>query len=377
LSPALTRIFGDSNLAEKTMPETIPGKGDDASQPGKAPWSRNVMTLVEMVIVVGVIAILCVCLILAVRPAKGYGTVAEASMEIRILEHAISQFKMIYGMEPPSRIRLYEAGVGPHSWSSHAGSFEEPVTKATVTHDSERLRSREWIQRIWPDFDFKLARDLVGDGDTTDVIELNGAECLVFFLAGIVENGGKQYKLTGFSKSATDPFAPASETENTSANGPNSESEKAATNELEAGPEEQSAARIGPFFEFELSRLRPSVNPLAMGALVYIDPLGDHTAPYVYVSSYAGKGYERPDLFTMSQNYLKDVYVLPADPAAESEPPKAQKSPSFQIISPGLDRMYGSGGLFDPTIENNGLSDRRDDDNLTNFSTGILNLKAM
>ncbi len=61
----------------------------------------------------------------------------------------------------------------------------------------------------------------------------------------------------------------------------------------------------------------------------------------------------------------------------------AQKPQSFQIISPGYDGEYGSGGVFNPQLANSGLvgydangntlnPDTRQFDNLTNFNGGRL-----
>lgn len=302
---------------------------------------RRGFTLIELMIAVVIIAALMGLLLPAVMSAFRSARIKEVRAEINGLEAAIANFKSVFGVEPPSRIRLYEQGAGSPSWSSHTGTFTEPVTGATVTHDSERTRAVALINRIWPNFDFTMARDLNGDGATTGYISLTGAECLVFFLGGgVVAGPSGSYAMTGFSKNPANPFAAA------------------------AGNE----SREGPFFEFKTSRLKVSLNTANPTVLVYMDPGSGQTAPYVYATGYDGRGYQLPDLYVGSSDDLNDVYR-----STNVAPLIAQKPKSYQIISPGADGFYGAGGFFSPTASNHGLTNRRDYDNITNFHTGLLN----
>jgi hypothetical protein len=346
---------------------------DRVTLPAAAPKSRRRSMLVEMVcLAMGAVlfAGLMLGLLLPAVVSRRAAPTARVQTEIRGLESAILQFRSLYGIDPPSRIRLYEAAEGAPSWTSHPGTFEEPITGQTVSNDFERTRSTALILRLWPNFDFKLARDLNSDGDTEDVVSLNGAECLVFFLGGRFTGGEGQYALSGFSMNPMNPFA------------------------IPEGVE----ARHGPFFEFKQSQLRPSLNPAASGFLVYFDSHSKQTAPFIYASSDNGHGYERTDLFVNSQADLSNCYVQSGAPASISlasktsgppgsppsslpslpspPQPKAWKDRSFQLISPGVDGLYGSGGLFDMKLKSHGLVDRRDDDNITNFQSGKLNASS-
>lgn len=302
--------------------------------PAHQTHARRGFTLIELMIVIVIIAALIGLLLPAIMPVFTRVRDTEVVTEIKGLEAAIAQFKNVYGIEPPSRIRLYEAATGMGSWASHPGTTLDPITGANLNNEAERARSITLINRIWPQFAY-VARDLNGDGDTLDITDLTGAECLVFFLGGAQTGpAGGPYAMTGFSKNPANPLAAASATE----------------------------SREGPFFEFKSSRLKQSPRPGNTGVLVYVDPRPSQTAPYVYASSYEGRGYQLPDLNVGTGDDLNDVYRT--GPMASSI---AQKAKSFQIISPGIDGLYGAGGNFNATATNHGLSSKADYDNITNF----------
>lgn len=301
---------------------------------------RRGFTLIELMIVVVVIGVLMGLILPAVQSAFARARITEVVSEIRGLEAAIAQFKNVYGIEPPSRIRLYEAATGSPSWASHTGTFVEPVTGATLSNDAERVRSIAIINRIWPNFDFSIARNLDGNGTPGGFISLTGAECLVFFLGGRpVAGPGGAFAMTGFSKNPANPFTAATGNE----------------------------SREGPFFEFKSSRLRASPNTSNSGVLVYIDPLSGQLNPYVYATGYDGRGYQLADVFVGTADDLNDVYRSGTGTTAVALKPK-----TFQIISPGVDGLYGAGGYFDSTASNHGLTNAADGDNITNFHNGLL-----
>src|SRR5690606_13312501 len=106
-----------------------------------------------------------------------------------------------------------------------------------------------------------------------------------------------------------------------------------------ANPFDATGSRVGPFFnEFKLERFR-DVNGNKFPE--YLDPLSGQSAPYVYVSSYNGRGYRAADLkvFNDTTLDLADIYRQKA--GASGTPYNAK---SFQIISPGYDGKYGVGG---------------------------------
>lgn len=301
---------------------------------------RRGFTLIELMIVVVILGILMALVLPAVLSALEGARRAEVVAEIRGLEAAIANFKNTYGIEPPSRIRLYETSGASPSWSTHSGSFTQNGTGQMVLHDAERTRSIALINRIWPNFDYTIARDLNGDTSFGGFVDLTGDECLVFFLGGVATGSPGAFAVTGFSKNPANPLAVASGTE----------------------------SRDGPFFEFKPSRLKFSLNPTNSKVLVYFDPRSSQTLPYVYASSNDGRGYQPADLYVGSSDDLEDVYRTGPGGAMAV----AQKAKSFQIITPGTDGAYGSGGAFVTTAVNHGLASKADYDNLTNFHNGRL-----
>lgn len=290
---------------------------------GKPAPQRRGFTLIELMIVIVVIATLLALLLPAVSSVFRTARDSQVQMEIRSLEQAIASFKTQFGIDPPSQIKLFEA---------RSGWVTDPVSVAN-------------IRSMWPRFDFDKDRDINLDTDMTDVITLRGAECLVFFLGGMrakdTSSGNLLNAVTGFSRNPGNPFS------------------------VQALGE----VRDGPFFEFKTNRLVPSNNDNSF--LVYIDSLNGHAAPYApyfYASSYEGRGYSSSDLVNgTTGSTLSDVYRLSSTNYIN---PK-----TFQIISPGVDHMFGSGGIYTEASASNtrGLASKADYDNLTNFHNGRLN----
>jgi hypothetical protein len=139
-------------------------------------------------------------------------------------------------------------------------------------------------------------------------------------------------------------------------------------------PFSTGGGREGPFFEFRLDRVTPRFDPLA----AYLDSYPGQTLPYLYFSSNDGRGYD--PVVAGSHGSFLDVYrefsgVTPPPPGigtGKSSTLPAQKSLSFQIISPGADFDYGLGGAFSAKGKNGALSSTADYDNITNFHSGRL-----
>jgi prepilin-type N-terminal cleavage/methylation domain-containing protein len=289
------------------------------------PW-RAGFSLIELMIVLVIISILAAFILPAVMSSGQTVRVFEVNNEMEKFKASITQFKVTFGVEPPSSITIWETAAG---WQSNP-------------------RDRRIIKQLWPQFDFGYTAlvppgqfDFDLDGTFTSV-PLDGAECLVLFLGGIVDVSSGA--LHGFSKNPRNPFA------------------------------NDYGSRDGPFFEFKggfdvsgLS-LTPPILPVPTGRLVdtdgdslpeYLDTLPSQTQPYVYFSSYGGAGYRNADNSgRITAPYFKD---------ALSKVPYNQDS--FQLISPGLDYQYGSGGQFDP---DNPPSSTADSDNIANFHSGLL-----
>jgi general secretion pathway protein G len=258
---------------------------------------RRAFTLVELLIAIVIIAILIGMLLPALSGARRTARVTQVATEIKALDAAIADFKATFGFEPPSSITLYEAATG---WATTAAADDRAV-----------------IRRMFPRFNFALARDLDGDGDTTGSFTLNGSQCLVFFLGGRQSSGA----MIGFSKNPNNPFETS-----------------------------VSASKIGPFMAFETSRLEPGPG----GMPVYRDPIPNQTTAYRYIHS--------------------DSYASGSGAYTEPGGTVYHKPDSYQIISPGFDADFGPGGDYDPDTADAKLAGTREAerDNITNFKQGTL-----
>ncbi|HBN75994.1 MAG TPA: hypothetical protein DD473_09275 [Planctomycetaceae bacterium] len=268
-------------------------------------------TLIELLVAISIIALLAGLLLSGVGSGISSVNKAKAANELRSLETALASFHSEFGMYPPSAITLHEA---PAGWNGDA-------------------RSKNLIQKLWPSFDFTITRNINSDNSTDVSIDLNGAECLAFFLGGIPQSGA----LIGFSKNPANPF---------SRTGNN---------------------RTGPFHEFIASRF---VDKDSDDIPEYVDTFAGQTSPIVYFSSYDGRGYRSSEITPLLANgiYRQGKETDPTMGQPDDTTPWKEKT--FQLISPGQDGLYGTGGYYSPD-DTSGLSEE-DADNLTNFTTGTL-----
>lgn len=334
---------------------------------------RGGFTLVELMVVVVIIVILIGLVLPAITGVRTRAREAQVTNDISQLEKAITAFKVDYGIDPPSQITLFAA----------QADWDNPML-------ANSIRSKGLIKQIWPRFNFANCGGAstgttfavpgvptqlnLGSGMPTQ-INLNGAECLVFFLGGMVDTTSGAF--VGFAKDDTQPFAPRS-------------GAAGITN------------RVGPFFEFA-GALKIPVSTTAgdsnwSGRMTdkdndwlpeYKDPLPQQTMPYVYFSAASGSYRTAPttagmaismsnpwvntdnrDAAMSSYTLMNYAYYVSFNPTVSPVMSAPHRPKGYQIISPGSDATYGTGGLFNP--DSTSSLSTFDRDNITNFHSGRL-----
>jgi general secretion pathway protein G len=386
--------------------------------------------------VIIIIAILIGLLLPAINAAIRTAKNGAVSAEISQLSQAVESFKTRYGNYFPSRLILYENGL--FNVNSTVVIPGENITEGALAQQSiAALRS--FFPRVPLSTTSVPAPVLAGNGnywydfngngvfDQGSYI-LHGHECLVFFLGGIplpnTQSSPPTFGVTGFGQDPTNPF----------------------TNSI-IGNVMYNANRQQPIFEFNPGRLFVDPNNNAVSGLLvagvpgYYDSLGNSPPSvaagttlnfYAYFSISGGGVYNADDVNFVAEadnNSLAPVgltfqrgvtpYVSPAPNPYTSTvtstitmdgmPTGApnvifQKGQTFQIISAGVDGLYGVGGQFvapgsaqstasnplpfDPgpqppahpmvfagmslAVESDQTIRYRENDNLTNFKSGTL-----
>ncbi len=103
---------------------------------------RLAFTLIELLVVIMIIGILTSLILAAVSNSMNAARIATVVTEVKNIEKAIADFKLEYGIEPPSYFVLFEDG-------EHYGDTDAEA--AMDGHPSPR-RSREIIRKLWPSF---------------------------------------------------------------------------------------------------------------------------------------------------------------------------------------------------------------------------------
>ncbi len=278
-------------------------------------------TLIELMVVIVIIGILMALILPAIAAVRRRVQQAAVSTEITQLDQAVVSFKVRFGVEPPSSLTI---PVDALSWTP---------------------TDRQKILRIWGQFDFSTCGGL---GYPATQVHLNGAECLTFFLGGLNSGTVTAPSLIGFSKNPATPWSAAGEN------------------------------RDAPFFDnFKAGRL---VDIDADSALEFLDSLPDQTTPYLFLSS-QGKSYRKLNVPGAFDDYDVNDSVLDASADVKdmtscylsSDNKTPLRNQSYQIISPGLDGLYGLGGKYTDGSELTAANGRQAEaDNITNFSGGVL-----
>lgn len=398
---------------------------------------RGGFTMIELLMVIIIIAILVALLLPAINGAMKTARKAAVSSEISQLATALANFKSKYGDYPPSRFLAIESG----NYSSYLGSGSNALLTGNnldpyspgdgdITVGQLAQRSVAALRRFWPRVTTNVTYpnasysgwyDFNGNGAATKAPDapyvLHGHECLVFFLGGVPSTDSNgNVGLNGFDKNPQNPF----------------------TN-IAVSP----TNRQPPFFEFNPSRLFLDVNSVISGTTTpigipgYVDSIGNAPPPavagappstlnfYAYFSAYGNAGYDPNDVnfgfesdasgnspiglgvivnfpvqttkaVSICESYSPNPYTSTLTSVI---PVTFQKPQSFQIISSGIDGLYGVGGQYIATATTSATNQlpvdstatfygsttgtslssdadpairKREQDNLTNFTSGSL-----
>ncbi len=355
-------------------------------RPGEGRGPRG-FTLVELLVVILILAVLIALLLPALNGALRTAKNAAVGSEIDQLAQALASFKAKYGDYPPSRIYLAENGdytvVGNTTYLP-AGTFAGDITLGQLAQ-----RSVAALRKFFPRVVLNTAAgtggvfvgnnpahwyDFNGNGVMDLPYILQGHECLVFFLGGIPMLTNSGYGMTGFGKDPTNPF----------------------TNSLTTSSN-YSNNRQAPLFEFNPGRLvldptnpytalAPPLFPGYLDSLGNATPTGNAGDPinfYAYFSAYGNGGYDPNDVnFNEYDNEIPPALIgltfhvafpvpgasfantasspapnpytsAPTAPFSATSPPTPLATTylnpqTFQIISSGIDGLYGVGGQYAP-----------------------------
>lgn len=301
---------------------------------------RKGFTLIELLVVITIIGILMALTLGVISRVYAYLDETKVVADVNRLAQACEQFKSTFGRYPPSRIILCDSTATYASIIS--GAVTPSVASGLTTAQFQALAaySVEYLTAIFPGINLAGAShnwngNLSG---ITPVVDagyqlLEGQHCLVYFLGGIRYNGSAP---TGFNTDKTNPTA------------------------------QTTGARLGPFFDFDAARLNtsaagsttdfPSYNDVYGTPYAYFAAKfpGTNNYPNKYVPTALAIANDCHNLTTTGTVFFIPYFsssVPPVAPAAWSTAIsfKFHKSDSFQIMSAGKDKQFGTGGQFNQT----------------------------
>lgn len=192
----------------------------------RQPTPRAGFTLIEVLVAVSIITVLAALSFYGIRAALDQGRRAEQANEMATLNQALEAFRAKYGIYPPSRIRLREntAYSTTNYFDAHSVRYLRRIWPNIVlpTPDSSgNILANTTILWCKDDPTKEEFKDQATQGNllnTGRTYELEGDECLVFFLGGVAEftyeatatyptdrDKPKSIVLHGFSSRPTNP----------------------------------------------------------------------------------------------------------------------------------------------------------------------------
>jgi prepilin-type N-terminal cleavage/methylation domain-containing protein len=291
--------------------------------------TRTAFTLVELLVVMAILAILVSLLVAAVFKYLELAPQTQTVNDIRQLSVAIESFKTKYNIYPPSSIYL------SNSLSDYTANGQ--------------TASLSYLSAIWPRLNWNSVPPIDWSGGQGGIpaggIILEGDQCLVFFL-----NGPGGVNGNGWSVNPTNPT-------------------------LVTGP------RVGPFFEFPLTRLGTYAHPstsqsAAVSAMFpsFFDPYATPSIgkgqPYAFFCSGRSAGGYNPNKLLPTSAIVGDCPSLGLIPYLQTNS-RFYNNNTFQIISAGKNLLFGPGGVW-PNSTAAYATQGAGVDDLSNFSGDLL-----
>jgi prepilin-type N-terminal cleavage/methylation domain-containing protein len=303
---------------------------------------RPSFTLIELLVVIAIIGVLMSLLLAAVFKVMDKADEAANRNDITQLATAIQTFQSRFQVDYiPSRLFL----------GKHKADYFQDYPTCTVFRTPTHLYQDSWqyLNKLWPRLIWNQSAhqgDAINWGGTAEIQELDGGQCVVFFLGGIPANGG----LVGFSTSPTDPSTPGGD-------------------------------RIS-FFDFKANRL--SAAAADGGYPRYLDTYGKK--PFAYFSSYkTPNNYNR--YVTLTERANSDCFGAVYGtvwPYAQNWTGTHQyvNPNTFQLISAGKNATFGTGTnattgtpLYTPGVTNLPINNGGYDD-IANFYDRFLGIAS-
>lgn len=302
---------------------------------------RSGFTLIELMVVVGIIVVLAGLLLSAIGKFQRVGPQVQTRADIGQLGLSVENFKSTYQVDYiPSALYLS---------SSYLPPYPMPANQDEINANLAVADSLNYLKKIWP----KASWTTGGPVPPGTSIPLDGNQVLTFLLGGVPPGDSRfppaawMGNRSGFLNSNANPF-------NKNAMG------------ICSAPPAGTDQNKGPFFDFKADRIDQYGH--------YKDVYG---TPYYYFSSRKGNDYGYfgiyylvcnstldPNGFNKSGGYAQMVPFIGTDG-------KYVNPNGFQIISAGYNKLPGPGGTYDPGIGEYGPAASGGDD-MSNFHKGLL-----
>lgn len=290
---------------------------------------RNGFTLIEILVVIAILVLLMALTLGVMSKVFAYLDETKVVTEVNRLAESCNLFKSTFGRYPPGKILLAEQGAVYNNIIN--GLVAVPVGYTMPQFQALATYSLEYLSSIFPGINLAGGlHDWNGNGTPGEngYAILEGEQCLVFFLGGM--RFGTNTAI-GFNTDKTNPTA------------------------------QTNGARLGPFYEFDAGRLNNNFGQFP----AYNDPFG---TPYAYFAP------KTPGMNNYANRYVPNIAGLlgPNDcetitttgtvyfvPYFQGTVPtttpnnwatatsfKFCKPDTFQIVSAGKDKQFGTGGQY-------------------------------